>query len=84
VPPHIKVLGLNAGLHAVLELPPGGPAEVELLAAAERNGVRVSGLAFHWSAPTSRQGLVVGYARPAAHQFGPALAALASVLSASQ
>jgi GntR family transcriptional regulator/MocR family aminotransferase len=84
VPPHIKVLGLNAGLHAVLELPPGGPPEVELLAAAERNGVRVSGLAVHWSAPTSRQGLVVGYARPAAHQFGPALAALASVLSASQ
>jgi GntR family transcriptional regulator/MocR family aminotransferase len=81
VPPHIKVLGLNAGLHAVLELPPEGPSEVEVLEAAERSGVRLSGLSRHWAGATARQGVLVGYGRPAAHELGPALAALASVLS---
>jgi GntR family transcriptional regulator/MocR family aminotransferase len=80
VPPQIRVLGLDAGLHAVLELPRGGPSEDDVLGAAERGGVRVSGLARHWAGRNPRQGLLVGYARPAAHQFGPALDALSAVL----
>ena len=81
VPPQIRVLGLDAGLHAVLELPQIGPSEDEVLGAAERSGVRVSGLARHWAGPNPRPGLIVGYARPAPHEFEPALNALSSVLS---
>jgi GntR family transcriptional regulator / MocR family aminotransferase len=81
VPPQIRVLGLDAGLHAVLELPQIGPSENEVLGAAERSGVRVSGLARHWAGPNPRPGLIVGYARPAPHEFEPALNALSSVLS---
>jgi GntR family transcriptional regulator/MocR family aminotransferase len=81
VPSHIQVLGLEAGLHAVLELPRNGPTEDQVLGVAERNGVRVSGLARHWMGGSLRQGLIVGYARPSAHEFGPALDALSIVLS---
>jgi GntR family transcriptional regulator/MocR family aminotransferase len=81
VPPHIRVLGLDAGLHAVLELPRGGPSEDDVLGAAERAGIRVSGLARHFAEQASRRGLIVGYARPSAPSFGPALDALSSVLS---
>jgi GntR family transcriptional regulator/MocR family aminotransferase len=81
VPPNIGVLGLEAGLHAVLELPRDGPSEEDILVAAERAGVRVSGLARHWAGPAPRRGLIVGYGRPRADQFGPALKALSLVLS---
>ena len=83
VPPNIGVLGLEAGLHAVLELPRDGPSEEDILVAAERAGVRVSGLARHWAGPEARSGLIVGYGRPRADQFGPALEALSFVLSSA-
>ncbi|MER7170972.1 PLP-dependent aminotransferase family protein [Streptomyces mesophilus] len=80
--PHVSVSGIAAGLHAVLRLPAG--TEAGTLARAARAGVAVDGLsAFrHPDAPVSGDGLVVGYAAPAEHAYGPALDALCAVLPA--
>ncbi|NGO78687.1 PLP-dependent aminotransferase family protein [Streptomyces sp. YC504] len=82
--PHIEVSGIAAGLHAVLELPPG--TEQSLLRAAAWHGVRVQGLSFfrHPEATTPpRDGLVVGYGTPPDHAWAGALEALCGVLGTS-
>ncbi|SDK75334.1 PLP-dependent aminotransferase family protein [Streptomyces indicus] len=81
--PHVKVSGIAAGLHAVLELPPG--TEQSALRTAAYHGIRVQGLHFfrHPDATTPpRDGLVVGYGTPPDHAWAGALAALCEVLSA--
>ncbi|MEU8529545.1 PLP-dependent aminotransferase family protein [Streptomyces sp. NPDC048629] len=79
--PEVRVTGIAAGLHAVVELPPG--TEARALAAAERRGVAVEGLAgFRHPRSTAepRDGLVVGYATPPERRYGPALDALCAAL----
>nr|WP_238420636.1 PLP-dependent aminotransferase family protein [Streptomyces taklimakanensis] len=79
--PEVRVTGIAAGLHAVLELPPG--TEEPVLRAAERAGVAVQGLARfrHPEAPDGGpDGLVVGYGTPPEHGFAAALDALCAVL----
>ncbi|MCX4980481.1 PLP-dependent aminotransferase family protein [Streptomyces sp. NBC_00572] len=81
--PGVRVTGIAAGLHAVLELPRG--TERAALAAAARHGVAVEGLApyRHPDArgPAHPDGLVVGYATPPERLYGAALDALRGALS---
>jgi GntR family transcriptional regulator/MocR family aminotransferase len=79
--PHIKVSGIAAGLHAVLELPPG--TEQGALRAAGRQGLALDGLTSYrhpGSTMPDRDGLVIGYGTPPDHSFTGALDALCRVL----
>ncbi|WP_078968258.1 MULTISPECIES: PLP-dependent aminotransferase family protein [unclassified Streptomyces] len=79
--PHIRVSGIAAGLHAVLELPEG--TEEAALRAARRQGLALEGLRPYRhpdSAMPPRDGLVVGYGTPPEHAFAAALDALCLAL----
>ncbi|WP_411115064.1 PLP-dependent aminotransferase family protein [Streptomyces sp. 029-5] len=78
--PGISVTGIAAGLHAVLELPPG--TERSVVEAAAWQGLAVEGLSrfAHLSAPPGRDALVVGYATPPDSAWTGALDALCRVL----
>jgi len=79
--PAVTVRGIAAGLHALVELPARGPQEADVVSLARQRGIAVQGIAGHWIGPPAQPGgLVVGYARPAAHAFEPALQALAGLL----
>ncbi|GGS84574.1 GntR family transcriptional regulator [Streptomyces tanashiensis] len=81
--PGVRVTGIAAGLHAVLELPPG--TEAAALAAAARHGVATEGLASYRHpdarGPAHPDGLVVGYATPPERLYGAALDALCEALT---
>ncbi|MFF8674904.1 PLP-dependent aminotransferase family protein [Streptomyces sp. NPDC015242] len=79
--PHIEVSGVAAGLHAVLRLPPG--SEASAVKAAAWRGIALDGLAAFRHPQTDMpagDGLVVGYATPSEHAYGPALEALCGAL----
>ncbi|MEU9251721.1 PLP-dependent aminotransferase family protein [Streptomyces sp. NPDC048270] len=79
--PGIRVTGISAGLHAVLELPPG--TEAPTLSAARTAGLALDGLSSyrHRADPTPpREGLVVGYAAPPNAAFARAVELLAGVV----
>jgi GntR family transcriptional regulator/MocR family aminotransferase len=76
----LRVHGLPAGLHAVVDLPPGR-SEEDAMADARRRGLTVHGLAHFAVARADRPpALVVGYATPPAHAFTSALARLVATL----
>ncbi|GAA2414388.1 PLP-dependent aminotransferase family protein [Streptomyces glaucosporus] len=82
--PAVRVTGIAAGLHVVLELPPG--TEEAALRAAAREGVAVEGLARfrHPESPgAGPDGLVVGYGTPPEHAFAAAVDALCRALAAA-
>ncbi|KOU37730.1 GntR family transcriptional regulator [Streptomyces sp. WM6373] len=78
--PQVRVTGISAGLHAVVELPPG--CEARALTASGAAGLALDGLS-SYRHPADRnpprEGLVVGYAAPPDSAFGRALDALAEV-----
>ncbi|WP_175411685.1 PLP-dependent aminotransferase family protein [Streptomyces sp. TRM64462] len=78
--PGVRVSGIAAGLHAVLELPPG--TERSALRAAAMQGLALQGLdGFrHPDVPRGADGLVVGYATPTDSAWKGALDALCRVL----
>lgn len=78
--PDIRVSGIAAGLHAVLELPPG--TEGSVIQAAAWQGLAVEGVSRfrHKDAPPGRDALVVGYATPADSGWAGALDALCRAL----
>ncbi|MET7873412.1 PLP-dependent aminotransferase family protein [Streptomyces cyaneofuscatus] len=78
--PGIEVSGIAAGLHAVLELPPG--TERSVIQAAAFQGLRLDGLATyrHPDAPAGRDALVIGYGSPSESAWAGALDALCRVL----
>ncbi|MEW2066014.1 PLP-dependent aminotransferase family protein [Streptomyces sp. NPDC007346] len=79
--PHIRVSGIAAGLHAVLELPRN--TEEAALRAARRQGLALEGLHAYRhpdSAVEPRDGLVIGYGTPPDHAFAAALDALCLAL----
>ncbi|MEU8923106.1 PLP-dependent aminotransferase family protein [Kitasatospora sp. NPDC048545] len=81
--PHVRVTGIAAGLHAVLQLPPGSTPEPELLARAQAAGLSLNGLIWHRATPTPTDtppALVIGYATPPEHAFPAALQALCELL----
>ncbi len=82
--PDVRVIGMAAGLQAVLLLPPG--TEREVLRAAEHRGLMVGGLAEFRHDTREREtaahdGLVVNYANVSDSAWGAALDALCSVLA---
>ncbi len=79
--PRLRVTGIAAGLHALLELPPGS-AEDDLVARAEQRGLAIEGLG-PYCAPGHPRGpaLVLGYGTPPEHAFTGALARLCAVLA---
>ncbi|MEU4124363.1 MULTISPECIES: MocR-like pyridoxine biosynthesis transcription factor PdxR [Streptomyces] len=78
--PQVRVTGISAGLHAVVELPPG--CEARALTASGAAGLALDGLS-SYRHPADRnpprEGLVVGYAAPPDSAFGRALDTLAEV-----
>ncbi|MFC8130104.1 PLP-dependent aminotransferase family protein [Streptomyces sp. NPDC057302] len=79
--PEVRATGIAAGLHAVLELPPG--TERSVVQAASWQRLAVQGLASfrHPAARVpERDALVVGYGTPAEHAWAGALDALCRVL----
>lgn len=83
--PELRVTGISAGLHAVLELPPG--TEAAVLEAAGAAGLALDGLSGYRHPAAAgtgagREGLVVGYAAPPEAAFGRALEALAGAVGA--
>ncbi|HUZ22343.1 MAG TPA: PLP-dependent aminotransferase family protein [Streptosporangiaceae bacterium] len=79
--PAVRMTGVAAGLHAVMELPPGS-SEDEVVGRAARRGLALSGLS-EFAAADARHppALVVGFAAPPAHAFTTALARLCAVLA---
>ncbi|MEU4352412.1 PLP-dependent aminotransferase family protein [Streptomyces sp. NPDC023838] len=79
--PHIGIGGIAAGLHAVLDLPPG--TESAAVRAASRQGLALDGLAAYRHPDSDmppRDGLVIGYGTPPDHAFESALRALCLAL----
>ncbi|MGW1770054.1 MocR-like pyridoxine biosynthesis transcription factor PdxR [Streptomyces sp. NPDC002073] len=81
--PAVRVTGIAAGLHAVLELPAG--TERAAVAAAAAEGVALDGLSGYRhpgaAGSPSREGLVVGYAALPERAFAHALDALTAALT---
>jgi GntR family transcriptional regulator / MocR family aminotransferase len=80
--PEVRLAGIVAGLHVVVELP-AGQSEDDVVARAREHGLRIEGLASYKAAGAAderRPALVVGYATPPAHAFDEAVATLCSVL----
>jgi GntR family transcriptional regulator/MocR family aminotransferase len=80
--PAIRVRGVPAGLHTVLELPPGTD-EAEVIALVRERGVAVSGLrdCRLTRRPTPYPALVVSFGTPPDHAFSTAVARLCAVLA---
>jgi GntR family transcriptional regulator / MocR family aminotransferase len=78
--PGVRVTGLAAGLHAVLELPEG--TERAVLQAAAWRRLEIEGISRfrHPDSASHRDALVVGYATPSGSAWAGALAALCDVL----
>jgi GntR family transcriptional regulator / MocR family aminotransferase len=78
--PALRITGIAAGLHVLVELP-AGQREGDLVARAARRGLAVEGLATY-AAPGHRHSpaLIIGYATPPGHAFTAAVGRLCDVL----
>jgi GntR family transcriptional regulator/MocR family aminotransferase len=79
--PSVRATGIAAGLHAVLQLPPG--TERSVVQAATWQGLLLHGLTRYRHADAATEpsdALVVGYGTPADHAWAGALDALCRVL----
>jgi GntR family transcriptional regulator / MocR family aminotransferase len=79
---------IDAGLHALITLPPGGLDETALIARAKLAGIALEGLAPYWHKSGARngsraqpQGIVLGYATPPERSYPAAVDALIRLLS---
>jgi GntR family transcriptional regulator/MocR family aminotransferase len=77
--PGARVRGIAAGLHVVLELPPGCEEDA-VLAAAAAAGVHAQGLASFTRRHRQPPALVLGYGLPSERELRQAVAVLASCL----
>jgi GntR family transcriptional regulator / MocR family aminotransferase len=79
--PQVRVTGIAAGMHALVELPDRA-SEAAVIEGAAHRGVAVSGLAtFSFGAHARGPALVVGYATPPDHLFTSAVSRLSAALS---
>ncbi len=79
--PAVRIAGVAAGLHALLELPAGWDEE-EVVSRAAARGVALQGLG-SFTAPgiSHPPALVIGFGTPPAHAFTTAVARLCAVLA---
>ena len=78
--PEVRISGIAAGLHALLELP-AGVGEDDVVARARERGLSLQGLGeYAHGAHTRPPALVVGYAKPPEHAYTAAVARLVAVL----
>ena len=78
--PRVRISGIAAGLHALVELP-GGVREEDVVARAAERSLCLQGLGgYAHGAHTHAPALVVGYAKPPEHAFTGAVARLGTVL----
>jgi GntR family transcriptional regulator/MocR family aminotransferase len=78
--PDVRLTGIAAGLHAVVELPRGRP-EDQVIAGAAARGVAVEGLGDYALRDHARgPALVIGYATPPDHAYTTALARLTAAI----
>jgi GntR family transcriptional regulator/MocR family aminotransferase len=77
----VRVIGIAAGLHLLLELP-DGQAELDVITRAARHGLALEGLGSYRRAfSTYPPALVVGYGTPHEHAFTGAVERLTAVLA---
>ena len=85
--PQVRVTGVAAGLHALLELPAGVDEDEVIARAAARHDLALDGLRRYGPPPSgaapgaNRPALVIGYATPPEHAFTGAVARLMAVLT---
>jgi GntR family transcriptional regulator/MocR family aminotransferase len=80
--PQARITGVAAGLHVLLELPPGVDEDEIIARAAARHDLALDGLRPYSAAPgPHRPALVIGYATPPEHAFTGAVARLMAVLT---
>jgi GntR family transcriptional regulator / MocR family aminotransferase len=80
--PQARVTGVAAGLHALLELPPGLEEDQIIARAAARHDLALGGLRPYSAASgPHRPALVIGYATPPEHAFTGAVARLIAALT---
>jgi GntR family transcriptional regulator/MocR family aminotransferase len=79
LPAPARLLGGTAGLHVVLELPPGTAGPVAAAAAAR--GIRVDTLDHYFAGPPAVEGLVLGYGGASFRQTETACRALREVVT---
>src|SRR5262249_12666845 len=78
--PWMTMTGIAAGLHGTVELEGPATREWDLLRLAEAHSVGMHPLSVHRHAP-GPPGLVIGYSRPAGHEFAGALERLGQLVS---
>lgn len=83
--PQVRVSGVAAGLHALLQLPGNGPGETAIVTRAAARGLALQPLTDHWHHPATDhyQGLIIGYSTPAEHSWAAALDALCQLLASA-
>ncbi|EHR52123.1 transcriptional regulator with HTH domain and aminotransferase domain [Saccharomonospora marina XMU15] len=83
LPPLLSPRGISAGVQLLLMLPASGPDEQAVLAAAQRHSLALQPLSPHWIDHHRERGagILVGYATPAEHAFGPTVRALLDTLT---
>jgi GntR family transcriptional regulator / MocR family aminotransferase len=78
--PGARVRGIEAGLHAILELPDGAPDEATAMGALRAASIGVHPLSAYVREPSGRppkaRSLVVGYGTPSARAYQAAIGAL--------
>lgn len=81
--PGLQLTGISAGLHALAYLPEHGPSERQVRSRAARHSLALRTLSSFWHQPPqpAPQAIIIGYATPASHAYGPALAALTRLLA---
>ncbi|WP_329480019.1 PLP-dependent aminotransferase family protein [Kribbella sp. NBC_01484] len=77
--PEVKIAGISAGMHVLLDVP--GDAE-DIVARAARQGLGLASLSrYHFDpTPATRQAVIVGYGTPPDHAYPGALDLLCQVL----
>ena len=81
--PNVRIIGLAAGLHLLVELPPGH-CEQDTIARAAQHGLALDGVRTYSAHPGDRgPALVIGYGTPPDHAFTGAVSRLCAVLEDS-
>jgi GntR family transcriptional regulator/MocR family aminotransferase len=79
--PGARVSGIAAGLHVLVELPPGSRPLDDVITRAYARGLALGGLPAFGAPPDAAPALVIGYGTPPEHAFTGAVDLLCEVLA---